>query len=191
MNISYKMTIPEKLEYNETLAENYVVYYTDTTGVEQNMQVSKMTLTTGKGPTVETSLKATVGGKETDTVKEGEKIQYKLTAKNTGSEKVENLTLVGLVPEGTIYTEEVTPSTEMEGDKRDQQFNEVEDKKEVKYEGITLQPGEEISKIYMVKVKTGTAEQKTITNKIEAQYGEAKKESNTVTTNVAKGEIRS
>ena len=102
------------------------------------MQVSKMTLTTGKGPTVETSLKATVGGKETDTVKEGEKIQYKLTAKNTGSEKVENLTLVGLVPEGTIYTEEVTPSTEMEGDKRDQQFNEVEDKKEVKYEGITL-----------------------------------------------------
>ncbi len=41
MNISYKMTIPEKLEYNETLAENYVVYYTDTTGVEQNMQVSK------------------------------------------------------------------------------------------------------------------------------------------------------
>ena len=48
MNISYKMTIPEKLEYNETLAENYVVYYTDTTGVEQNMQVSKMTLTTGK-----------------------------------------------------------------------------------------------------------------------------------------------
>ena len=189
MNISYKMTIPEKLEYNETLAENYVVYYTDTTGVEQNMQVSKMTLTTGKGPTVETSLKATVGGKETDTVKEGEKIQYKLTAKNTGSEKVENLTLVGLVPEGTIYTEEVTPSTEMEGDKRDQQFNEVEDKKEVKYEGITLQPGEEISKIYMVKVKTGTAEQKTITNKIEAQYGEAKKESNTVTTNVAKGQI--
>ena len=31
--------------------------------------------------------------------------------------------------------------------------------------------------------------QKTITNKIEAQYGEAKKESNTVTTNVAKGQI--
>ncbi len=43
----------------------------------------------------------------------------------------------------------------------------------------------------MVKVKTGTAEQKTITNKIEAQYGEAKKESNTVTTNVAKRTNRS
>ena len=77
----------------------------------------------------------------------------------------------------------------MEGDKRDQQFNEVEDKKEVKYEGITLQPGEEISKIYMVKVKTGTAEQKTITNKIEAQYGEAKKRIKYSYNKCSKGQI--
>ena len=40
-----------------------------------------MTLTTGKGPTVEAELKATIGGKDTDTAKEGEKIQYTITAK--------------------------------------------------------------------------------------------------------------
>ena len=189
MNISYKMTIPEKLGYNETAAEDYVVYYTDSTGVEQNVQAQKMTLTTGKGPTVETELKATIGGKDADTAKEGEKIQYTIIAKNTGSEKVENATLIGNVPEGTIYIEEAIPSAEMGETEKQQRFNEIEDKKEVKFENISLEPDQEVTKTYMVKVKKGTASLKNISNKVEVQYGEAKKESNTITTKIQEGQV--
>ena len=190
MNISYNMTIPENLDYNETASENYEVNYVDSTGVEQNIKVETMELTTGKGATVETNLKATVGGKEVSTAKEGEKIQYVVTAKNTGSEKAENVTLIANVPDGTIYTEEVTPSTEMGEDVPTlDKFNEIEDKKEVKYENISLEPGQEITKKYMVKVKKGTAVLKTVSNTVIAQYGEAKKESNTVKTKIEEGKL--
>ena len=190
MNISYNMTIPENLAYNETASENYEVNYVDSTGVEQNIKVETMELTTGKGATVETNLKATVGGKEVSTAKEGEKIQYVVTAKNTGSEKVEKVTLTASVPDGTIYTEEVTPSTEMGEDVPTlDKFNEIEDKKEVKYENISLEPGQEITKKYMVKVKKGTAALKTVSNTVIVQYGEAKKESNTVTTKIEEGKL--
>ena len=40
-----------------------------------------MTLSTGKGPSVDTTLKALIGGKELEEAKEGEKIQYTITAK--------------------------------------------------------------------------------------------------------------
>ena len=189
MNIAYKMTIPANLEYNATAAEEYTVYYVDSNNIEQTVQVQKMTLSTGKGPSVDTTLKALIGGKELEEAKEGEKIQYTITAKNSGSEKVENLTLVGSVPDGTVYIEEVTPSTEMDDKPQEKKFNEIEDQKEVKFTGIALEPGQEISKTYMVKIKDGASEKKTVSNKIEVQYGEAKKESNLVKTNIVKGKI--
>ena len=86
-----------------------------------------------------------------------------------------------------MYIEEVTPSTEMDDKPQEKKFNEIEDQKEVKFTGIALEPGQEISKTYMVKIKDGASEKKTVSNKIEVQYGEAKKESNLVKTNIVKG----
>ena len=71
--------------------------------------------------------------------------------------------------------EEATPSSEMGETEKQQRFNEIEDKKEVKFENISLEPGQEVTKTYMVKVKKGTASLKNISNKVEVQYGEAKK----------------
>lgn len=186
IQFDYNMTIPANLEYNEVASQNYKVYYTTEQTVEQSS--GTLTLETGKGPVVETELKAMIAGKEADTAKEGEKIEYCITAQNTGSEVITNLQLTGKVPKGTVYVTEVKPNGEIEeGDGISKAFDEHPEQTEVVFNGISLQPGEKITKKYTVKIKKGS--DTTIINKILTQYDGIQKDSNTVTTQVTKGDL--
>ena len=182
----YDVTIPANLEYNEVASLNYTVAYTTQQNVEQN--VGTLALETGKGPVVETELKTIVGGQEVDSAKEGEKIEYSITAKNTGSEAIQDLQLTGKVPEGTVYVTEVKP-TGIDGEATKGAFDEHPEQTEVTFTGIALQPGEEITKTYTVKIKKGTAQNNTIANTIVSKYGEIQKNSNTVTTKITEGKL--
>ncbi len=190
VDFAYNMNIPANLEYNMGVSENYKVSYITNETQKQSVEANTLSLKTGVGPEVTTTLTANVGSKDGQVAKEGEKIEYTITAKNTGSVEVSDVKLIGQVPEGTVYVEEfVLGGVEAE------ETSELEDclqeqtnKKEVIFEGIKLEPGQEITKTYMVKVQKGT-DKVTVSNKIEVQYGEAKKESNTVETEIETGNV--
>ena len=108
---SYTIEVPENLEYNQTATEGYEVTYTkEQTRTENTVTATEIAMETGVGPKVETKLTATVAGKEladTDTVKDGEVIKYKIQVSNVGSEDVSNITVKGMIPEGTKLVEPV------------------------------------------------------------------------------------
>ena len=63
IDITYGITIPENLEYNKVAQEGYNVYYTNTNNsTESSVELDRLTLETGKGPVVDTTLKAFVAG---------------------------------------------------------------------------------------------------------------------------------
>ena len=190
LNFSYQVQVPENLDYNQTLNEGYEVYYTDENAVEENVQVKNLRLETGKGPVVDVKLNAKMGGQDVTTVHEGETVSYEITAENTGTEAVTDLQLIGSVPEGTVF---VTERQIVPGENSDSiQEGLVEDanRKEVNYENIELQPGEKVTKTYLVRVKTGIADTvNKISNTIQAKYGDVIKSSETVENSIEKGEI--
>lgn len=191
MNIDYVATIPENLEYNKVAQEGYEVYYTNVaTGVESKIDLDKLTLETGKGPVVETTLNAFVAGEErTKEVKEGEIIKYTVTVSNTGSEDISNVNVVGKVPEGTIYVEKNKPPTGMGiGDNKYEAFLEDTTKKNVEFNIEKLKVGETITKSYLVKVNKGAIENN-ILNSIVTKYGEVTKNSNQSSLKVKEGKI--
>ncbi len=189
VDFAYTAKIPENLGYNKTVKENYIVTYATDVATEQKAETPYMILETGVGPEVTTILSANIGTEATQVVKEGGKIEYRITAKNTGSEPVKDVQLIGQVPEGTVYVESVRPGLG-EGDlsEEGEKLQEDAEKKEVIFDKIELAQGEEITKNYTVKVKTGTANT-TISNKAETRYGEVKKESNIVETKVEPGSV--
>ena len=191
MNIDYIATIPENLEYNKVAQEGYEVYYTNVaTGVESKVDLDKITLETGKGPVVETTLNAFVAGEErTKEVKEGEIIKYTVTVSNTGSEDISNVNVVGKVPEGTIYVEKNgAPKENGSDDSEYKPFEEYENKKNAEFNIEKLSVGETITKSYLVKVKKGT-KNTTITNVLTSKYGEVTKLSNEITAQVKEADI--
>ena len=180
----YDITVPENLEYNQIAKQGYDVIYTAIdTGVEQTVQLDKITLETGAGPVINTTLKATIGGEETSKAKKGEFIRYTITAKNTGTEPATNIKLTGQIPTGTVYITEVPPSEEMtEEEIEEKRFEEFPDQKQIELTIEQLEPGQEYIKTYDVKVKEIT--NKTIDNKIKTEYGEVQKESNSIKTDL-------
>lgn len=192
VDLTYQITIPANLEYNETAEEGYNVYYEDTaTSVVENTKLDNVRLSTGEGPAVNTSLKAFVGSEEASTVKEGEFISYVITASNTGSEDITDLKLVGKVPENTVYVEKNERQTiyNSNGEDEYEPFIEKEDVKEVEFTVEKLTVGETVTKAYQVKVKDNT-DGKTASNSITTKYGEVSKTSNEVSYNIKKGEIQ-
>ena len=190
LNFYYNVQVPENLDYNKTLNEGYEIYYTDENTMEKNVRVKSLKLETGKGPVVDVKLNAKMGGQDVSTVHEGETISYEITAENTGTEAVTDLQLIGSVPEGTVF---VTERQIVPGENSDSiQEGLVEDanKKEVNYENIQLQPGEKVTKTYLVKVKTGIVDTvNKISNTIQAKYGDVVKNSETVENSIEKGEL--
>lgn len=108
---TYKVEIPENLEYNQIAKEGYETSYTNSaTSTDNTIKATTITMQTGVGPKLETSLNATVGGqelKEDRVVKNGEVIKYTVKVSNTGSEDVEDIYVVGEIPEGTKLVEPV------------------------------------------------------------------------------------
>ena len=184
ISFEYNLTIPANLEYNQTAKTGYDIYYTiDTANVEQVVNTDKLTLETGVGPIVNAELQATVGGQEITEVKKGEFIHYTITARNTGSEPVENVKLIGEVPEGTVYIEEVIYSNDSDTESGgtfdlNNRFSEDLNKTQVEFTVEKLDVGEQVVKTYDVKVKDVTS--KTAEAKVNIQYGEVKKQSNVV-----------
>ncbi len=191
IDFTYSMSIPEKLEYNKTAEEEYEVIYNTEVLTGQIMKAQKVTLETGVGPVLTPVLEAYIGGEKSNAVKEGQIIEYRMIAKNEGSIKVENFNMKATVPDGTVYTYEFyrAPLEDPESEETAEiGFIEDPNKKEIIFEGITLEPGQELTETYFVKVKKGTASQ-TIKNALEINFGQINKVSEVVETSVEQGKV--
>ena len=108
---TYRIEIPENLEYNQMATEGYEVTYTRGLARSENtVKATTISMETGVGPKVETNLTASVAGEnltDTNTVKNGEVITYRIQVSNTGSEAVNTITVRGEIPEGTTLVEPV------------------------------------------------------------------------------------
>lgn len=191
IDISYGITIPENLEYNEVAQEGYNVYYTNTNNsTESSVELDKLTLETGKGPVVDTILNAFVAGEErTQEVKEGEIIKYTVTVSNTGTEDMKNINVVGKVPEGTTYVEKSEVPTGMTvEDVEYKPFTEYQDRKNIEFNIEKLVVGETTTQSYLVKVNKGTKGTK-ISNELTTKYGDVTKKSNELINEVKEANI--
>lgn len=191
IDISYGITIPENLEYNEVAQEGYNVYYTNTNNsTESSVELDKLTLETGKGPVVDTTLNAFVAGEErTQEVKEGEIIKYTVTVSNTGTEDMKNINVVGKVPEGTTYVEKSEVPTGMTvEDVEYKPFTEYQDRKNIEFNIEKLAVGETTTQSYLVKVNKGTKGTK-ISNELTTKYGDITKKSNELINEVKEANI--
>lgn len=119
IHTSYAISVPSNLEYNQQATEGYSVFYTSSeTNINNTVKATDVTLTTGKGPILETELSANVGNdviSSGDIVKVGEVVQYTVKVKNTGTEEANNVTVSGQVPEGMVLLEQKPAKTEGEG----------------------------------------------------------------------------
>ncbi len=189
IDLDYNIVIPSNLEYNESAEEGYNVYYDDdVTLVPESVKVNNLRLSTGKGPVMDTTLKAYVGGEELSDVKEGEFITYSIVASNTGTEEIQNIKLTGKIPENTVYVENNKPLKGM-SDTKYEPIIEHEDKENVEFNIEKLSPGQSINETYQVKVNDNT-EGKNVSNSIMTQYGDLNKTSNEVTNSIKKGELK-
>lgn len=106
ITFNYTAQIPANLQHNQSAYENYVVYFNNNLekGMIEDKQVaSKVGVTTGRGPVIETSM---VSDKtETEEVLTGNIIKYTLTVKNTGTETANNVTASINLPTELNYVE--------------------------------------------------------------------------------------
>ena len=171
LNISYKANIPENTEYNKQAYEDYsVTYKSETTGVENNADATKVQLNTGRGPVIEAKTTATVGTdtlEEGDKVKVGEVIKYKIDVTNSGTEDASNVTVNANIPEGTVF---VQP---MENFVYEQGYYEEIEKASQDFTIEKLAIGETKSLEYEVRVKEETAEGTEISQNATINYGDA------------------
>ncbi len=189
IGLSYNVEIPEKLEYNETAEEGYQVNYEESTTTQSTFNNKNLRLTTGRGPVLETELKAYVGIQEANEVKSGEIIKYVTTVKNTGTEQVSNIRVVGKVPEGTTYiTINKVPE---QGDVQEKQelITEYPDQKEIGCDISKMEVNETRTIEYFVKVNKDIQNGKQISNTMTTKYLEIEKSSNTVTNTLKQGDV--
>ena len=184
VDLSYPITIPANLEYNESAEEGYTVYYTNLTS-EEKVDVNNIRLATPKGAVIDTTLKALVAGNESSEVKENEVLRYAVVVSNTGSEDMKNIKVSAKVPDGTTFVNSDQLNNEVVLD--EVQFEDSE-KKDVEFNIDSLAQGQTITKYYEVKVNDGMAN-KEISNTVTTQYGEVTKTSNEVKTNIKEGKI--
>ena len=187
---TYNAVIPEKLEYNENASQDYQVNYVDaTTNAGNTVKATQVKLTTGVGPKLKANITAKVGNddlKDKAEVKAGEVIKYTLEVSNVGTETVNNATISGSVPEGTIYVE---PKDNYEYTGASY-YKEVTDKKA--YEGTieTIEVGKTITKEYEVRVNKDITDGKVITNKCTTKYNDVTTESEELSSTLKSGDIR-
>lgn len=184
VDLSYPITIPANLEYNESAEEGYTVYYTNLTS-EEKVDVNNIRLATPRGAVIDTTLKAAVAGNESNEVKENEVLRYAVVISNTGSEDMTNVKVLAKVPEGTTFVNSEQLNNEITLEEL--KFEDA-DKKDVEFDIDKLDKGQTITKYYEVKVNNGMAN-KEITNSVTTQYGDVTKTSNEVKTSVKEGKM--
>ncbi len=195
LDLSYEISIPSNLEYNESAEEGYIVYYNNVT-VEEQVKTKSIKLSTPAGTVVETTMKGLIAGKETNTVKENEVLRYEMTVANTGSMDVSNVKVEANIPEGTVFvnSDKINNALnigdaggEVENDSSELKFID-ENKKKVEFNIENLPSGKETKIYYEVQVKKGMT-QKEITNTVITHYGDVSKNSNEVKLNVEEGKL--
>ena len=210
LNISYKANIPENTEYNKQAYEDYsVTYKSETTGVENNADATKVQLNTGRGPVIEAKTTATVGTdtlKDGDKVKVGEVIKYKIDVTNSGTEDASNVTVNASIPEGTVFVQPrdnfeydyVVTGNEVPGEENPIQpnkkyvpdyYEEVE-KASQDFTIEKLAMGETKTLEYEVRVKTDTVEGTSILQTSKINYNEASTNEAAPTLGVEKANLR-
>ena len=104
-----------------------------------------------------------------DIVYAGEFIKYSISIKNTTNKSIDNVKIVGEIPEGTKYGELESQFgyINTEG-KRKYQYNFDENLTKKEIDIGKLNPGQTITKYYEVQVKDTDIEEKEITNNIKA-----------------------
>ena len=187
IEISYSIQIPENLEYNKKAQEYYSVSYTDTeTSVSNTLTSTRITLETGVGPKIEAQLSANIGGQQiTQNVKNGEVIQYNIQISNTGSEVINNIEVIGQVPEGTTM---VQPEENYEYTGASY-YEELPDR-EYRATVDNINVGEVRTITYEVRVDSNTPEGTRLENKLQVKYGDVTSETDTHTLTTEKGNLR-
>ena len=185
---TYKMEIPELLEYNQLAKTGYRVQYTNPlVRATSEATATTIQLETGIGPKLEAKLTPIVGETELsdNIVKNGEVIKYKIEVSNIGSEEITNVTVKGNVPEGTTL---VRPQDNYEYT-GSSYYKELEEKVfETNIDKINV--GEVATVEYEVRVNIEVAEGTKISNSAQIKYGDVIKESNTTELATTKGDLR-
>ena len=187
IEISYNVQIPETLEYNKKAEEYYSVsYVSGETSVENTLSSSIITLETGIGPKLEAKLSATIGGKEiTQNVKNGEVIQYNIEVSNTGSENIDNIEVIGQVPDGTKM---VVPEEDYEYTGASY-YEELQDR-EYKTTIENIEPGDVKTVTYEVRVNSDTPEGTKLENKLQVAFNGVTSETEAHVLTTEKGNLR-
>ena len=186
---SYMIEIPENLEYNQIATEGYTVNYTKGQARNENtVTATEISMETGVGPKIETNLTATVSGEEltnTSTVKNGEVIKYRVQVSNVGSEDVRNITVKGMIPDGTILVEpvdnyEYTGASYYKGIETDTFETTIE----------SLKVGDITYIEYEVMLSSSLANGTSIANTMEINYSDVMQETNEVKVLSESGNLR-
>lgn len=186
---SYTIEIPENLEYNQTAKEGYEVNYTKGQARSENtVKATTIAMETGVGPKLESNLTATVSGQEvtdTQTVKNGEVIKYRIQVSNVGSENVTNVKVTGKVPEGTMLVQPID-NYEYTG----ASYYKAVDTDTFETTIDSLAVGEVKYAEYEVMVASNTAENTSIANIAEINYSDVVQETNEVKLLSESGNLR-
>ncbi len=186
---SYTIEVPQNLEYNQTATEGYAITYTNAgTGTESTVSATDISMETGVGPKLETSISATVGGEEltsSSIVRNGEVIKYCIEVSNVGSEDVSDIAVTGNIPDGTVLVEPVD-NYEYTGASY---YTEVE----TNAYGTTIESlavGEVTYVEYEVMVESDLEEGTSITGTAEINFSDVVQETNELTVTSGTGTLR-
>ncbi len=186
---TYKTSIPANLEYNQTARQGYSVKYTNTlTNTESNIKATTIEIQTGVGAKVDTKLEMKASGitpEQNAKVKNGEVITYTIQVSNIGSKDLDEVTVKGKVPEGTVLVKPVD-NYEYTGTLYYEELSDTQYEQKIK----NLKSGQAVTLEYEVRVKNDTKEGTNITNKIETNYDGETKTSNETNLVSAKGNLR-
>lgn len=188
IRFTYDVEIPEQLVYDQEAYIGYKVEYSK----QQIRDRSKLNATyirlgTGIGPDIETSLSATIGGKEVENgaiIKAGEVLKLKVKVSNIGSVDIEKVKISSKIPNGALLVEPVE-DFEYAGAVYYNELKTAEYQTEIE----KLKVGETIVKEYEIRVNKDINET-TLVNKAKVQYDEAEKETNELTVATQKADIR-
>ena len=186
---TYTTNVPASLEYNQEASQDYTVDYQNSiTKATNQMKATKIDLETGIGPDLETKLTTSVAGSNQNnggTVKNGEVIKYKIEVSNEGSVDINNVSVKGIVPDGTTLVE---PEDNFEYTGASY-YKELKDRA---YEDTidTLKVGEVVTKEYEVRVNNDTQAGTNLVSKSSITYGDVTKESDETSLITTSGNIR-
>ena len=186
---SYKFQVPELLEYNQKAFEGYTSKYTNAlTKIESEVKSTVIKMDTGIGPILNAKLSSYVGKDEINentSVKNGEIVKYRIELSNTGSEKINNVSVEANIPEGSKL---IVPQDNYEYTGASY-FKELEDRT-FKTTIDSIEVGEVKNIEYEVRINAGIPENTVLTSMAQVKYGEVVKKTNETKLKTSIGEIR-